>query len=88
MAGTAPALALRVVRVNGADTPWFGGDLALVRELEPDAIVLPKATPAAVAGLPADVPPVIAIVESAEGLRSAYETAADGRVANRRAAGL
>src|SRR5437870_7205648 len=34
-----------LVRVNGADTRWFAGDLALVRSLELDAIVLPKATP-------------------------------------------
>jgi citrate lyase beta subunit len=80
-ARTVPALALRVIRVNGADTRWFAGDVALVRRLEPDAIVLPKATPAAVGELPADVPPVIAIVETAQGLRQAYETAADGRVA-------
>jgi citrate lyase beta subunit len=79
--GTVPYTALRVVRVNGADTGWFRGDVALVRELQPDAIVLPKATPAAVAELPADVPPVIAIVETAQGLRQAYETAADPRVA-------
>jgi citrate lyase beta subunit len=79
--GTVPGRAKRVIRVNGADTRWFARDVALVRELEPDAVVLPKATPAAVAGLPADVPPVIAIVETAQGLRQAYETAADPRVA-------
>src|SRR5205085_12696415 len=38
------------------------------------------ATPEAVAALPRDVPPVIAIVETAQGLRQAYETAADPRV--------
>ena len=75
-----PAAALRVVRVNGADSRWFAGDVALVGSLAPDAIVLPKATPAAVAPLPLDVPPVIAIVETAQGLRSAYETAEDPRV--------
>src|SRR4051812_27924824 len=32
-----------VVRINGADTEWFEEDLALVAELEPDAVVLPKA---------------------------------------------
>jgi citrate lyase subunit beta/citryl-CoA lyase len=64
-----------VVRVNGADTQWFADDLALVAELRPDAIVLPKATPAAVAALPTDAPPVLAIVETAAGLRCAYETA-------------
>lgn len=70
----------RVIRVNGAGTQWFANDLALAAELELDAIVLPKATPDAVAALP-DGPPVIAIVETAQGLRLAYETAACRRVA-------
>ena len=70
-----------VVRVNGADTEWFADDLALVRELEPEAIVLPKATPDAVAALGPDGPPVVAIVETAAGVRAAYETAAAARVA-------
>jgi citrate lyase subunit beta/citryl-CoA lyase len=66
--------------VNGADTEWFDDDLALVEKLEPDAIVLPKATPDAVAALGADGPPVVAIVETAAGARSAYETATAERV--------
>ena len=68
------------MRVNGADTEWFADDLALVAELKPDAIVLPKATPDAVEALGADGPPVLAIVETAAGVRSAYETAAAVRV--------
>jgi citrate lyase beta subunit len=70
-----------VVRVNGADTAWFADDLALVGELAPEAVVLPKATPDAVAALGPDGPPVIAIVETAAGVRSAYETASSARVA-------
>jgi citrate lyase subunit beta/citryl-CoA lyase len=70
-----------VVRVNGVETEWFADDLALVRELEPEAIVLPKATPDAVAALGQDGPPVIAIVETAAGVRSSYETAVSPRVA-------
>jgi citrate lyase subunit beta/citryl-CoA lyase len=70
-----------VVRVNGADTDWFADDLALVRELEPAAVVLPKANPEAVAALGPDGPPVVAIVETAAGVRSAYEIAAAPRVA-------
>jgi citrate lyase subunit beta/citryl-CoA lyase len=46
-----------------------------------DAIVLPKATPDAVAALGHAGPPVIAIVETAQGLRLAYETASSPRVA-------
>jgi citrate lyase subunit beta/citryl-CoA lyase len=66
--------------VNGADTPWFADDLAMVADLSLDAIVLPKATPQSVAALGADGPPVIAIVETAQGLRLAYETASSPRV--------
>jgi citrate lyase beta subunit len=69
------------VRVNGADTPWFADDLALVAELPLQAVMLPKATPDAVAALGPDGPPVVAIVETASGLRSAYETASAARVA-------
>ena len=70
-----------VVRVNGAGTPWFEDDLAAARELPLEALVLPKATPDAVAALGPDGPPVIAIVETAQGLRLAYETASSPRVA-------
>ena len=69
------------MRVNGVDTAPFERDLALVRELGLEAVMLPKATPEAVAALGADGPPVIAIVETALGLRLAYETAAAPRVA-------
>jgi citrate lyase beta subunit len=74
-------LAPGVVRVNGADTEWFDGDLALVADMELDAVVLPKATPDAVAALGDGGPPLIAIVETAQGLRLAYETASAPRVA-------
>ena len=45
-----------------------------------DVVVLPKATPDAVAALGGEGPPVIAIVETAQGLRLAYETACAERV--------
>jgi citrate lyase beta subunit len=67
--------------VNGAHTRWFADDLAAAAELELEALVLPKATPEAVEALGADGPPVIAIVETAQGLRLAYETASRPRVA-------
>jgi citrate lyase beta subunit len=70
-----------VVRINGADTEWFDDDLALVAELELDALILPKSSPDAAALLGPDGPPVIAIVETAQGLRRAYETASSTRVA-------
>ncbi len=72
---------LKAIRVNGADTPFFADDLAAIRELPLDAVVLPKATPEAVAALGPKGPPVIAIVETAQGLRLAYETACEPRVA-------
>src|SRR5262249_18841034 len=71
----------RLVRVNRVDTDWFAEDLALLAELSLDAVVLPKATPDAAAALGPDGPPVIAIVETARGLRLAYETACSPRVA-------
>ena len=67
--------------MNGAHTRWFADDLAAAAELELDALVLPKATPEAVEALGADGPAVIAIVETAQGLRLAYETASSPRVA-------
>jgi citrate lyase subunit beta/citryl-CoA lyase len=73
-------MAPRVVRMNGAATEWFADDLALVAGMELDALVLPKATPEAVAELGPWGPPVIAIVETAQGLRLAYETACAERV--------
>jgi citrate lyase beta subunit len=69
-----------VVRVNGAETEWFADDVALTGELELDAVVLPKATPESVEALGPEGPPIIAIVETAQGLRVAYETAASPRV--------
>jgi citrate lyase beta subunit len=75
------ALAPPIVRVNGVGTPWFAADLALVRELEVEAVVLPKATPDAVEALGESGPPVVAIVETAAGVRSAYEVACCSRVA-------
>jgi citrate lyase beta subunit len=69
-----------VVRINGAGTPWFEDDLAAAAELELDALMLPKAAPEAVAALGPSGPPVIAIVETAEGLRLAHETASSPRV--------
>jgi len=70
----------RMVRVNGVDTEWFEGDLAAVRELPLAAVVVPKATPESVAALGSEGSPVIAIVETAQGLRLAYETAAHPHV--------
>ena len=68
-----------IVRVNAADTPYFADDLAAVAELPLDAVVLPKASPEAVEAI-RNGPPVIAIVETAAGVRHAYEIASDPKV--------
>jgi citrate lyase beta subunit len=71
----------RLVRINAAGTAWFEDDLAFTAGLALDGIVLPKASPDAVAALGTDGPPVVAIVETAMGLRQAYEIASGTRVA-------
>jgi citrate lyase beta subunit len=69
-----------IVRVNGAGTEWFEDDLAVAAKLELDALMLPKATPDAVAALGPEGPPVIAVIETALGLRLAFEIASHERV--------
>jgi citrate lyase subunit beta/citryl-CoA lyase len=71
---------VRLIRVNGAGSEWFADDLAAVADLQLDAIVLPKATPDSVGALGPAGHPVVAIVETAQGLRLAYETACSPRV--------
>ena len=78
--GDEGSVAATMVRVNGTDSPHFERDLDLVQKLPLQAIVLPKATPESVDALGPDGPPVIAIVETAQGLRLAYETASHPRV--------
>jgi citrate lyase beta subunit len=72
---------LKTIRLNGVDTEFFAEDVAAIRDLPLDAVVLPKATPEAVEALGDSGPPVLAIVETAQGLRQAYETARLPRVA-------
>lgn len=70
----------RGLRVNPPGTEWFDGDLELAGRLGLDFLMLPKATPGAVAALGWTGAPVLAIVESASGLRLAYETASTEQV--------
>lgn len=65
---------LRIVRIAAP------GDLELVAELDVDAVMVPKASAAAVRELPA-APPAVAIVETPAGLREAYEIASSPAVA-------
>jgi citrate lyase subunit beta/citryl-CoA lyase len=76
-----PADAARLVRVNAPETGLATVDLDAIAGLELDALVVPKATPEAILEFGAAGPPIVAIVESAAGLRCAYETAAMPRVA-------
>jgi citrate lyase beta subunit len=71
---------LRLVRVNAVGTPFFADDLAMAVVAGADGIVLPKATPEAVDALGVDGPPIVAIVETAQGVRLAYEIASKPRV--------
>jgi citrate lyase beta subunit len=84
VAGILPTIesaCLRAIRMNGGDTPQFAADLEMVAGLALDAIVLPKATPESARAMGPEGPPVLAIVETATGLRLAYETACEARVA-------
>src|SRR5438105_10280493 len=72
---------LRLVRVNAVGTEFHDDDMAAVAAIAPDAIVLPKATADAVDALGTAGPPLVAIVETAQGVRLAYEIASQPRVA-------
>src|SRR6266550_7850998 len=71
---------LRLVRVNAIGSEFHEDDMAAVAVIAPDAIVLPKATRDAVDALGTDGPPVVAIAETAQGVRLAYEIASRPRV--------
>jgi citrate lyase subunit beta/citryl-CoA lyase len=70
--GSGPA---RLVRVNACGSEHLEADLALVRSLDLAGVAVPQATPEGVDQLAALGIPLLAVVESARGLRSAYETA-------------
>lgn len=65
----------RLVRVNGFDTPYFEDDVAILDGLELDGVVLPMASPEGVAALAPAGLPIVAVVETAMGVRLAYEIA-------------
>jgi citrate lyase beta subunit len=79
--GEAETPSVRLVRVNGVGTEWHEADLAAVAGAGVDGIVLPKATAAAVETVSDVVAlPLVAIVETATGLRDAHAIAAHERV--------
>jgi citrate lyase beta subunit len=71
----------RMIRINAVGTEFWENDVRAAAALDLDAIVLPKATPKAVESIGDDGPPLIAIVETAVGVRLAHETAEQARVA-------
>jgi citrate lyase beta subunit len=71
----------QLVRINGLNTPHARADLEAIEGLALDGVVVPKAEPQPVQALPPSGPPIIALVETAAGLRRAYETATRPRVA-------
>jgi citrate lyase subunit beta/citryl-CoA lyase len=71
----------QLVRINGLDTPHARADLEAIEGLALDGVVVPKAEPQPVQALPPSGPPVVALIETAAGLRRAYETASRPRVA-------
>jgi citrate lyase subunit beta/citryl-CoA lyase len=73
--------AVRLVRVNAVGTEWHDADVASVEATEADGIVLPKATAAAATAVGARIDlPVVAIVETAAGLRDAFAIASHASV--------
>ncbi len=67
-----------IVRINGADTPWFEGDLAILRAAPGAQVMLPKAEPGSLVRLAQALPQraVIALVETVAGYLSLSDVAA------------
>ncbi|WP_296426986.1 CoA ester lyase [Yoonia sp.] len=75
---------LRIVRINGLDTPWGAADAAAVAAMACDAVLLPKVnTTADVDALAAMVPdlPIWAMMETPQGILNAASIAAHPRIA-------
>ena len=73
---------LRLVRVNSVGTEWHEADVGALAASAADGVVVPKATAAGVRAVGERVDlPLVAIVETARGLREAFEIASDERVA-------
>jgi citrate lyase beta subunit len=65
----------RLVRINPWDSEWGADDLAALERMHVDGVVIPKANPEAVAHLGDGGTPVIAVIETAVGLRASFEIA-------------
>jgi citrate lyase beta subunit len=76
------------VRINAPGTPWGAADLAAIAGLPVAGLVLPKASARALDAIASAHPgllgkalPVIALIETARGVREAYQVARHGQVA-------
>lgn len=85
--------AVRAIRINGVDTPWFTEDLMAARACSPDAIVIPKISSSAALALvedalaETDAPSAIklwAMIETAAGVLNVADIAAYARLENAR----
>jgi citrate lyase subunit beta/citryl-CoA lyase len=67
-----------VLRINGADTPWFGEDIAALAACPEAVAMVPKANVAALSEVSRHLPgrPLIALLESVEGLVQIHDLAA------------
>ena len=73
--------AARLMRINAVGTAWHDADVRAAAETDLDGVVLPKASAAAVETVAAALDrPVVAIVETAVGLREAFAIASHERV--------
>ena len=76
---------VRIVRINGLDTPWWQDDIAALKECQPDAILLPKVnTPEDIQRLADAVAgpiPLWAMLETPLGILNAQSIAAHPRMA-------
>lgn len=72
-----------VIRINGRGTAWFAADMARVAALNPAAVLLPKAETAEDIGVLRDGVgdiPILALVETAQGIANARILAAQDGV--------
>lgn len=72
---TRRARGIQLVRTNGLETPHARADFAALGDLAVDAIMVPKAEPQPMLALGPSGPPIIALIETARGLRRAHEVA-------------
>src|SRR3954449_4942835 len=70
----------QLVRINGIDTAHARADLAALDGLALDAVVVPKAEPQPLQTLAPSGPPVIALVETATGVRRRFGLASRSRL--------